>query len=328
MPISGARDGVPAGRGEGGAQASEPARERRLSKFSGSDDPPFAEDTISRPPNASKARLAFRPLAAIEALPPPSWLLTRYVPEDALMMVYGAPNSFKSFLALDWAMTISKGKSWLGARVPEARRCCYIMGEGLRGLRQRTDAWKRVRGTPGDIHFLERPVSLLEGGSVKALERELRRLRPAFLVIDTVARNFGNGDENSTRDMSAFVTACDALRASVPAMTLCLVHHSGWSEEQAHRPRGSIALHAATDLEYLCIRKKFEMTLRQPRTKDGEEMEDEHFVAIKTAGSLVLERLDGVDHRTRTKRALDREADVARAERVKKRLPRDGHDPT
>ncbi len=300
----------------------------RLSKFSGGgvgeggggeDEGPFIDDTISRPPRAAGWR--FRPLSEIDALPAPAWLLQRYVPEDALMMIYGAPNSFKSFLALDWAMTISSGRGWLGAKVSAARRCCYIMGEGLRGLRQRTDAWKAARGTSGEIFFLERPVSILEPGNVKKLKAELRRLAPAFLVVDTVARNFGAGDENSTKDMTAFVTACDELRASVEAMTLCLVHHTGWSDDHAHRPRGSIALHAATDLEYLCIRPRGEltMTLRQPRTKDGEEMADEHFTMLKTGNSLTLARLEGADPRTRARRAENAQADVARGERLAKR---------
>ncbi len=169
---------------------------------------------------------------------------------------------------------------------------------------------------------------------MKRLKGELKRLGPAFLVVDTVARNFGAGDENSTKDMTAFVTACDDLRASVTAMTLCLVHHTGWSDDHAHRPRGSIALHAATDLEYLCIRPRGEltMTLRQPRTKDGEEMADEHFTLSKVGASLTLARLDGADPRTRSRRAEAGQADAERAGRLIRRkkgsTPKDVHEPT
>jgi hypothetical protein len=260
----------------------------------------------------------FKPISALEKLPPMQWLVQRYVPEDVLMLIYGKPNSFKSFVALDWAMSISAGREWLGAKVPSKRRACYIMGEGLRGLKQRVDAWIEVRGRAGDFFYLGRPVSILDPTSVSALVREMKRLQPAFLVVDTVARCFGSGDENSTQDMNAFVRACDQLRGTVPGMTLALVHHTGWNEDSVHRPRGSIALHAATDLEYLCIRPKGSalMTLKQPRAKDGEEMKDEHFRLAKVGESMVIERMSAKDPRTRKKQATNLEADEARAKRV------------
>ncbi len=79
----------------------------RLSKFSGGEgggdaggeEGPWIDDTISRPPRAAVGAWKFRPLSEIDALAPPAWLLQRYVPEDALMMIYGAPNSFKSCIA-------------------------------------------------------------------------------------------------------------------------------------------------------------------------------------------------------------------------------------
>ena len=36
--------------------------------------------------------------------------------------------------------------------------------------------------------------------------------KPGLIVLDTLARCFGGGDENSTQDMSRFVSACDAIR--------------------------------------------------------------------------------------------------------------------
>jgi len=34
---------------------------------------------------------------------------------------------------------------------------------------------------------------------------------PVLVVIDTVARNFGPGDENSTKDMSTFIQAATMI---------------------------------------------------------------------------------------------------------------------
>jgi RecA-family ATPase len=236
-------------------------------------------------------------------MPKTEWLINSYVPSDCLMLIYGAPGSFKSFLALDWAMSIAAGRNWLGAATRQARTV-YIMGEGLRGLRARAMGWATSAGAAGaairDVQFVPSAIGIIDGGvDVKFVKRQLREWQPAFLVVDTVARCFGSGDENSTKDMSAFVAACDDLRATVSGMTLCLLHHTGWSEETDHRPRGSIALHAANDLEYMCKRYRLPgdtsqlgrgLRLTMPRTKEGDAREPERFALVNSGESLVIKR--------------------------------------
>jgi hypothetical protein len=71
--------------------------------------------------------------------------------------------------------------------------------------------------------------------------------QPAMIVLDTLARCFGGGDENSTQDMSKFVSACDAIRGRY-GCTILVVHHAGHGDKS--RARGAIALKAALDAEY------------------------------------------------------------------------------
>jgi len=72
---------------------------------------------------------------------------------------------------------------------------------------------------------------------------------PALIVLDTLARNFGDGDENSARDMGLFVQNLDEhLRTKFDTAVL-LVHHTGHAEQT--RGRGSSALNAALDTSYL-----------------------------------------------------------------------------
>lgn len=70
---------------------------------------------------------------------------------------------------------------------------------------------------------------------------------PVLIVVDTLARNFGPGDENSTKDMNLFVSSCDAIRSRYRATTL-IVHHTGHADKT--RGRGSMALKGALDAEY------------------------------------------------------------------------------
>ena len=100
---------------------------------------------------------------------------------------------------------------------------------------------------------------------VEAINRQVGK--PSLVVLDTLARNFGGGDENSTQDMSRFVAACDTIRNTYKC-TLLVVHHSGHSDK--HRARGAIALKAALDAEYQLVKKDSQLTLTSTKMKDAE----------------------------------------------------------
>jgi hypothetical protein len=57
------------------------------------------------------------------------------------------------------------------------------------------------------------------------------------------------GDENSTKDGSAYARAIEAIRRATPA-TLWIIAHTGHSAEAQDRPRGSSALLGAYDIFY------------------------------------------------------------------------------
>lgn len=54
-----------------------------------------------------------------------------------------------------------------------------------------------------------------------------------LIILDTLARCFGNSDENTARDMGAFIQGCDAIRYHTCA-AMMIVHHSGKDQERAH----------------------------------------------------------------------------------------------
>jgi RecA-family ATPase len=101
------------------------------------------------------------------------------------------------------------------------------------------------------------PAALLDPESadqvIKAIDEIVSDIGvPVILiVIDTVARNFGTGDENSTKDMGMFIQGIDALRVRHQAAIL-LVHHTGHGDKS--RGRGSMALKGALDAEYKLAR--------------------------------------------------------------------------
>jgi len=90
---------------------------------------------------------------------------------------------------------------------------------------------------------------------------------PRVIIIDTLSRNFGQGDENTQKDMSAFVAALDKLKASY-GCAIVVVHHTGHQSQD--RARGSSTFKAALDFEYILKIKGVDRVLSCTKCKDHE----------------------------------------------------------
>lgn len=189
--------------------------------------------------------LRFLTFDEVRRLPTPEWLIDGLVPSAGLSVLYGAPKTGKSFVALDWALCVATGLPWLGR---EVRQCpvVYVAAEGVAGLGVRAEAWCEARRHDGDIpdmRFLGRAVNLRDAAivtSFRSLLADLPRL-PRLLVIDTMARTMPGGDENSSRDVGEFIAATDALRGQHSAI---VVHHSG---KTGRSERGSSVVRGSAD---------------------------------------------------------------------------------
>lgn len=202
---------------------------------------------------------------------PPSenWLIKRYLPADSLSVMFGSPGCGKSFLAIDLACHVATGRDWRGQPVKPGR-VVYIAGEGKNGLSKRFRAWFDRHGEqPRNISLLFTPIALTDPTSVAALVADIRHLpeAPALVVIDTLNRNFGPGDENSTADMTRAVAGLDAIRTATGAAILG-VHHSGHLEKG--RGRGSSVLLGAVDAEYAVALLGNTVQIRSTKIKDAD----------------------------------------------------------
>jgi hypothetical protein len=228
------------------------------------------------PESMQRSRLANRfkllTLDEIAQLPPPEWLIADLVPKDGLVMLYGEPNVGKSFLALDWALSVAEGVPCLGHDVQQGE-VVYIYAEGVRGLHQRAEAWLKAHDRTGSPLFRALPLSVTIPDAderrefVKAVRAESKH--PRLIVIDTLARNFGTGNESLAQDMNSFVSGCDELRAEFPGATVLVVHHSG--KDPNRGARGSLALQGATDAVFALIKSSGRLSLTNEKQKDGEE---------------------------------------------------------
>lgn len=234
---------------------------------------PFRSEGRKQPtPSGFRFNIIGRLLANME---PPAWLIHGICEADSMAMLWGEPGHGKSFIAMDMAACIATGTDWHGNKTQQGA-VLYIAGEGHRGIAHRLAAWSIHQGVKLDqapLAVSSAPAMLDDATNLthvlQAIEAAGQCLdqAPAFIVVDTLARNF-SGDENSARDISAFINNVDYLRRQWAA-TVLIVHHSG--KDVTRGARGSVALRAAVDAEYSArMDSEKRITLEAHKMKDAE----------------------------------------------------------
>lgn len=207
--------------------------------------------------NARPSGFGFLPVGSmLDHLKPIDWLVRGYLEADSLALLFGDPGCGKSFVAIDMACAIATGSPWHGKATTHGA-VFYIAGEGHNGLARRFKAWELLNGeslADAPLYVSQRSAALYDGDSAAQVSEAVQQLaqqsgqQPRLIVIDTLARNFGGADENSTSDMNAFVTNLDGhLKDRFKACVL-VVHHTGHADKS--RARGAMALKGALDAEY------------------------------------------------------------------------------
>jgi len=186
-------------------------------------------------------------------LKPIEYRVQDIIVDNSLYIDYGDPETFKSFIALDRLLCVAADIPYHGHPVKQGT-VYYIPGEGQQGLGRRIAGWHAEHKTKArDIPFFvsNKPTQLMDP---KALDDVLRAIDamtkeygpPAVVHFDTLARNFGEGDENSTADMNRVVQNMDTAFGN----DFCrgITHHTGHFNKD--RARGSSALHGAVDTAF------------------------------------------------------------------------------
>ena len=264
----------------------------------------------------------FHASEAIKQATVPKWVIKGVCEEDSLIGIFGPAKSGKSFITVDMACCVATGKDYHEKKSNEGL-VLYLAGEGHRGLSRRLLAWEKVNDPnpitdPGSIlkdsklHYSERGVQILDELDAEMMRNEALTLvdtygePPKLVVVDTLARNFGPGNENSTEDMNRFVAQIDRYIREEFRCAVILVHHTGHGH--LTRGRGSSVLPAALDWEYKVEKvddneeQEWSLNFEQTLVKDGrplppmrfnfQETEFHHLLDEEgqptTSGALVL----------------------------------------
>ncbi len=243
-------------------------------------------------------------------LPPQRWLVHKQIVEKDQALIYGAPGSGKSFVALDIALCVSTGKPWLGRFPVQQGHVVYVVGEGAAGMQKRVAAWMKhynVQRLP-HISWHVGPMSVHKDGEIAAFldvldesickdDGPLRDMHGEvveagvslkLVVIDTLSRCFGGRDENGEA-MAEFVDKVQEFTRLRGAAVLT-VHHTNAA---GTRERGHTSLRGAMAAAYetsktgdKATRVIQYLTMTNDKQKDDEEAPPLYLQPVKVETDL------------------------------------------
>jgi hypothetical protein len=209
---------------------------------------------LAAPTEPVRPSLPILDIPGLLSVPDPTWIIDGWVIDDGASVWYGPAKTFKTFNVLDMALSVACGVEWRGNAVIQ-QPVLYLLGEGMGTFKYRVHVWLAKRSEGRQARFWTIPVSVplsTPEGLANALAAiDSLPVMPGLIVVDTLNRHFGPGDENSSQDMTKFVQSVDALRAHTRAH-IAIVHHSGKDAEKG--ARGSSALLGAVDNEFRITR--------------------------------------------------------------------------
>lgn len=242
----------------------EEAQRIEAAKEAAKKEAPLFPEELPNSFEETEAKSPFFEVLTIDQLftrPDPVFLLDRHIPEKSVGFLYGDPGTGKSFIALDWALTVAFEKpDWFGDQIRNKEDGCviYIAGEGASGFKSRVAAWQHRRGIIGDqkgrFGLIHQSVDFMSPDDIKRLVATLRRVvrsPVSMIVVDTVSRAMPGADENLQKEMTLFVKACDVVRDAFDCAVVG-VHHAGKSGDM----RGSTVLRGAGDYVFKLERKR------------------------------------------------------------------------
>lgn len=260
------------------------AKEKGLQLVKPGDE--LVEEKELSPVEFIMSRICYDPREALANAKGQKWLIDGIIPCDAFGVIYGPSGSYKSFLALDMAASISSGEKWHDIDVDMQGTVLYIAAEGAAGLLQRQVAWEnRRKVASGPLAVVRMAVHVddpvMSAAFVLAAEQVAEKLDspPRLIVVDTMARSF-SGEENSAKDVSAFISSLDRWRVKLGGCTVMVIAHTG--KDISKGARGSSALRAACDFEYQVTKVgHLQSLLKCTKAKDCDEPPDMRFALDK-----------------------------------------------
>lgn len=171
----------------------------------------------------------------LDQITPAPAILGDILYEDTIAYLYGPSGRWKSFVALDWALSIASGRTWLGRTVKKGR-VYYVAAEGSRGISKRRRAWRIHHRYTGPIDFTTIPkaVDIMDPEQVALLIGDIkaRGEAPVLIVLDTLARSIPGANPNDPGVANLVTHSLAAIRDAFPGVCVLTVAHMGKDKQR------------------------------------------------------------------------------------------------
>lgn len=236
------------------------------------------EQSLGETPKDGATALARRVSDVLRHPTSPRWLIRDELERGVIAVMAGPRGSYKSFIALDWAMRCATSTN-MGHPVDNAHPVYVVSAEGG-DFDRRARAWLS-HFTPSlgfdevPLYVVERRMDLNTKEGIEAIRSDCMRLGilPVLFVLDTFSKLSGGLDENDNTQVKQFIGRIDnGLKRAETGFdaTVLLVAHTGHSD--AGRPRGASALGADTDAEYIVAKDGETVLVTRERFKASAEL--------------------------------------------------------
>lgn len=241
-----------------------PSREEVLAK---------AEAIQAELPKKSVGRFGPVPIYDLTQREPMSWLIKGVLPKAQMGILFGASGAGKTFVALDIAFAIARGKDWRGRRTKEGL-VVTIAAEGGSGIGKRGEAYAQHHDfdlrSARNMQVITAAPNFLDADDISEVIAEIKNIgTPQVIVIDTLAQVSPGANENTSDDMGRVLANIRLLHEATGAMIL-IVHHAG--KDLSKGSRGWSGLKAAADVQIEVLRhENGEREIVIEKMKDGED---------------------------------------------------------
>lgn len=217
-----------------------------------------------------------------ESRPRPSWLVDKVWARGTVGFIAGAPKSYKSWVALDLAMSVATGTKFLGAFDVNggAQRVLYIQEEDsdiqvldrmdkifwgkdreihphgymdieVDGRGRRAVVWKPSEGQRLMRLIVRKGLDLTSVEWQGLLAEQCEEYAYDLIIIDTLGTSAGDTDTDKSREVNKALKPLKVL-AEQYSCAIAVVHHfskagasgTNGSSRGGHKMLGSVALHA------------------------------------------------------------------------------------
>ncbi len=211
---------------------------------------------------------------AKEDIPPPTWVVDKMVPAESITIISAPPAQYKTWLALDIAISVALGNAVFGHFETKQTNVLIVDEESGRGrLRKRLQMLGVTEETPIAVASCER--FKLDEESAESTTEFCLANSIGLVVFDSLTR-MHNADENSAKDMS--VVMANFKRLTRYGIAVIVIHHNRkpgqFGSGGANEMRGSGDILAASDVQISVKRKSGSsvITVSQNKNRDAPDL--------------------------------------------------------